>query len=59
MRLKDAELGDLKTLDPAQGLSWAGNGKERRVTALAPWLGSRAGAGRMAPPGFPRSHRFG
>ena len=30
MRLKDAELADLKTLDAAQGLTWTANGKEGR-----------------------------
>ena len=59
MRLKGAELADLKTLDLAQGLSWSANGKERRVADLAAWRGPRAGAGRMAPPGFPKNNRFG
>jgi topoisomerase-4 subunit A len=59
MKLKDAELADLKTLDPAQGLGWAANGKEKRVADLTPWRGSRASAGRMAPSGFPKNHRFG
>ena len=30
MRLKDAELADLKTLDLAAGLAWTANGRERR-----------------------------
>jgi len=59
IRLKDAELADVKTFELAQGLIWNGNGKERRVADLTPWQGSRAGAGRMAPPGFPKNHRFG
>jgi topoisomerase-4 subunit A len=58
MRLKDAEIADVRTLDPAEGLSWTGNGKERRVADLTPWLGGRATAGRMAPQGFPKNHKF-
>jgi topoisomerase IV subunit A len=59
MKLKGAELADLRTLDLAQGLSWSANGRERRVTDLAAWRGPRAGAGKMVPTGFPRNNRFG
>lgn len=59
MRLKDATLTDVKTFDPAQGLAWTANGKERVVSDLGPWRGQRAGAGRVVPPGFPKNHRFG
>ncbi len=59
MRLKDADLADVKTLETAQGLTWNAGGKERRVSDLTPWRGARAGSGRMAPPGFPKTHRFG
>jgi topoisomerase-4 subunit A len=61
MKLKDAELADLKTFDAASGLTWngKGGGKEKRRADATPWKGPRAGAGRMAPPGFPKSHRFG
>lgn len=59
MRLKDADLADVKTLETAQGLTWNAAGKERRVSDLTPWRGARAGSGRMAPPGFPKTHRFG
>ena len=58
MRLKDAELADLRTLDLAAGLAWPINGRERRVTDLTGWRGARAGSGRMAPNGFPRNNRF-
>ena len=59
MRLKDADLADVKTLETVQGLTWNAGGKERRVSDLTPWRGARAGSGRMAPPGFPKTHRFG
>jgi topoisomerase IV subunit A len=58
MRLKDARLADLRTLDLPQGLSWRANGKERRVADLAGWLGARGSSGRMVPHGFPRDNRF-
>ena len=59
MRLKDAELADLRTLDLATGLTWSVNGRERRVTDLTGWRGPRAGSGRMVPNGFPKNNRFG
>ena len=59
MRLKDAELADVRTLDLAAGLTWSANGRERRVTDLAGWRGARAGSGRMVPNGFPKNNRFG
>ncbi len=58
MRLKDAELTDLRTFESTAGLVWNANGRERRLADLAGWRGPRAGAGRMVPTGFPRSNRF-
>ena len=59
MRLKEAQLADVRIFAEADGLTWAANGKERRVADLAPYRGARAGAGRVAPQGFPKNHRFG
>ncbi len=59
MRLKDAELADLKTLDATQGLTWITNGKEGRERDLTAWRGVRAAGGRAAPRGFPKNNRFG
>jgi topoisomerase IV subunit A len=59
IRLKDAELADLRTLDLARGLAWTASGRERRVADLGVWRGPRAGAGRTVPAGFPKNHRFG
>ena len=42
----------------ADGLSWPTAKGTRTVTDLAPWLGRRGQAGRIAPHGFPRSNRF-
>ncbi|HKL54666.1 MAG TPA: hypothetical protein VJ893_00950 [Roseovarius sp.] len=33
-------------------------GRTRTETALAEWVGKRAGTGRIAPRGFPRDNRF-
>ncbi|MFN3643941.1 MAG: DNA gyrase subunit A, partial [Gemmobacter sp.] len=60
MRFKDGGLSDATTLTLAQGLSWKDPaGRTRHEADLTEWLGPRAGAGRMAPRGFPRDNRFG
>lgn len=59
-RYKDGRLADAQFMEPAQGLvfPFGGAGRVRTVTDLAPWLGKRAGTGRLAPPGFPRNNKF-
>ena len=60
-KYRDGGVADAITLRLADGLSWpmgGESGRTRTETDLAPWLGPRAGAGRMAPTGFPRSNRF-
>ncbi|NNU81530.1 DNA topoisomerase IV subunit A [Halovulum dunhuangense] len=52
-------LSDVTTFTLADGLSWKDPaGRTRTETDLADWIGKRAGAGRMAPRGFPRDNRF-
>jgi topoisomerase-4 subunit A len=61
-RYKDGGLADAIAFTLADGLAWKDPaGRTRTVTApeLAEWVGVRAGAGRMAPRGFPRENRFG
>ncbi len=59
-RYKSGGLADCKVFRLAEGLSWRqGENRVRTETNLAPWLGSRAAAGRLVPAGFPRSNRFG
>ena len=58
MKLKGAELTDLRCFPLAEGLGWSANGRERRLTDLAGFRGPRASVGRMAPTGFPRTNRF-
>jgi topoisomerase-4 subunit A len=53
------KLSDVTTFTLAEGLSWKDPaGRTRTETELADWIGKRAGAGRMAPRGFPRDNKF-
>jgi topoisomerase IV subunit A len=59
-RYKAGGLADAKVFRLADGLSWRqGENRTRNETDLTPWLGTRGGAGRLVPNGFPRSNRFG
>jgi topoisomerase-4 subunit A len=58
-KYKDGGLSDARTFNLSDGLSWHDPaGRTRTETDLRDWLGKRAGAGRMAPRGFPRDNRF-
>ena len=60
-KYKDGGLSDAITLKLADGLSWklqGDSGRTRTEADLAPWLGTRAGAGRLPPQGFPKDNRF-
>ncbi len=58
-KYKDGGLSDAITFTLAAGLSWKDPaGRTRTETDLAEWQGARAGAGKMAPRGFPRDNRF-
>jgi topoisomerase-4 subunit A len=58
-KYKDGGLSDAITFVLAEGLSWKDPaGRTRTETDLAEWQGARAGAGKMAPRGFPRDNRF-
>jgi topoisomerase-4 subunit A len=60
-KYKDGGLKDARTFTLSDGLSWLDPaGRTRMVPAedLAEWIGVRAGAGRMAPRGFPQDNRF-
>jgi len=59
-RYRSGGLADCKVFRLADGLSWRqGESRTRTETDLGPWLGSRGGAGRLVPTGFPRANRFG
>ena len=58
-RFKDGGLADVTVYVAEAGLSWkAGGGRTRTEADMSPWLGKRAGAGKMPPTGFPRPARF-
>jgi topoisomerase IV subunit A len=57
-RFHDGGLVDAKVITLAEGLSWKQGERTRVETDLANWRGVRAGAGRVAPRGFPRDNRF-
>ena len=58
-KYKDGGLSDATTFALAEGLSWSDPaGRTRTESELGEWAGKRASAGRMAPRGFPRDHRF-
>ncbi len=57
-RYRDGTLADAKTFRLADGLSWRLGDKTRTETDLRPWLGTRGGAGKLPPNGFPRTGRF-
>jgi topoisomerase-4 subunit A len=58
-RYKDGGLSDARAFTLADGLSWRDPaGRIRTERELEDWAGARAGAGRMAPRGFPRDNRF-
>ena len=58
-KYKDGGLSDITTFVFEFGLSWLDPaGRTRTETELTEWTAKRAGAGRMAPRGFPRDNRF-
>jgi topoisomerase-4 subunit A len=58
-RYRGGQLSDARVFALADGLSWQSARGGRTITDLAPWLGRRGQAGRLAPHGFPRDNRFG
>jgi len=61
-RYKDGGVGDIKTFNIADGLTWrdsADRVHSRSREELLEWIGDRAAAGRMVPKGFPRTGKFG
>jgi topoisomerase IV subunit A len=57
-RYREGGLADARVFALSDGLSWPSAKGLRVVTDLAPWLGRRGQAGRLAPHGFPRNNRF-
>ncbi|QHQ33882.1 DNA topoisomerase IV subunit A [Algicella marina] len=58
-KYKDGGLSDARTFALENGLQWKDSGgRTRTETELGDYLAKRAGAGRMAPRGFPRDNTF-
>jgi topoisomerase-4 subunit A len=58
-KFKDGGLSDAICITLAEGLRWQeSGGRTRSEPDLTAWLGKRAGAGYMAPRGFPRDNKF-
>lgn len=58
-KYKDGGLSDAITFTLSEGLTWKDPaGRTRTEADLTEWQGARAGAGKMAPRGFPRDNRF-
>ncbi|NCC21164.1 MAG: DNA topoisomerase IV subunit A [Alphaproteobacteria bacterium] len=57
-KYKDGGLSDIKTFRGETGLGFKYGSGETTVEDITPWLGKRAGAGRMPPNGFPKNNRF-
>jgi len=55
---KDGGLSDAKTFTRADGLTWKSGDRTRTHISLMAWEGKRAQAGRLPPPGFPKSNKF-
>ena len=59
-RYKEGGLADAKVFALDQGLVWRSGARSRTLTEgeLEDWIGKRAQAGRLPPPGSPRTSRF-
>jgi len=51
-------LSDVTTFTLSDGLTWKDPAGRTRTEEVTDWVGKRAGAGKMAPRGFPRDNRF-
>ena len=61
-RYRDGGISDVTVFKAEDGLTWtdsAGRTHTRDLADLGEWRGERAQAGRIAPPGFPRTNKFG
>ena len=57
---RDGQIRDAKFFDAAEGLFWTTRaGRRYEISNWRDWLGKRAQAGKIVPPGFPKSGKFG
>lgn len=57
-KYSDGSLSDARVFTLTDGLIWR-SGERTRTENARPWLGSRAGVGKLPPNGFPKNNRFG
>ena len=57
-KYKEGQLSDLVVFNKADGLSWQLGDRVRTEADIRPWLGNRAGVGKLPPTGFPRTNKF-
>ncbi len=57
-KFKDGGLSDAKTFNMEKGLEYKYGAGTTTVEDITPWIGKRAGAGRLPPNGFPKSNCF-
>ena len=57
-KYKDGGLADARVFKSTEGLTWKSGDRIRTETDVTPWVGHRAGAGKLPPTGFPRTNRF-
>jgi topoisomerase-4 subunit A len=57
-KYRDAKLGDAKTFDSNEGLSWSLGTKNRLEKDIMSWRAKRGSVGKMPPIGFPKNNKF-
>lgn len=58
-KFRDGILTDIQLFNKEDGFTWTGlRGKIHLEKNLMPWLGKRAGAGKILPSGFARNNKF-
>ena len=57
-KIKDGSLSDIKSFSFNEGLSFKYGAGTTIVEDIEPWVGKRAGAGRLPPNGFPKNNQF-
>jgi topoisomerase-4 subunit A len=57
-KYKEGSMSDALVFNLSEGLTWQIGGKVRTETSLKDWVGNRADAGRLPPPGFPKTNKF-
>ena len=57
-KYRDAKLGDAKTFDSNEGLSWNLGTKMRLEKDIMSWRAKRGSIGKIPPAGFPKDNKF-